>query len=83
MTLYYVIRLTGRNLLTYLLDLAPYFVQTAVIAVPCVIIGRLDWHPLAVCVAQAALFAVLYLGVNFLMKSKIQRDVLGYFRGKV
>lgn len=82
-TLHYVIRLTRRSFGAYMLDLAPYCMQTAIIAVPCIMAGYLDWHPLAVCIAQAGIFAMLYLGINFLMRSKIQRDVLGYFRGKI
>lgn len=82
-TLYYVIRLTGRRLRAYLLDLLPYFVQTLLMALPCVYIGREDWHPLAICIVQALVFAILYLGVNHLMKSKIQSDAIAYFRGRL
>lgn len=82
-SLAYVIKLTGRGVMAYLLDLAPYFFQTALIAIPCVIIGHLDYHPLLLCVMQGCVFAVLYLGINFLMGSKIQRDALAYFRGRL
>lgn len=82
-TLFYVIRLTGRHLGAYLLDLLPYCLETAVIALPCMMIGRLDFHPLLICILQGALFAGLYLGVNALLKSTIQRDALQYLRGKL
>ncbi|MCM1354936.1 MAG: lipopolysaccharide biosynthesis protein [Staphylococcus sp.] len=82
-TLFYVIRLTGRHLGAYLLDLLPYCLETVAIAIPCVMIGRMAFPPLVVCFMQAAFFVCLYLGVNALLKSKIQRDAIGYFRGRL
>lgn len=58
-------------------------IQTAVIAVPCVFIGSLDVHPLIVCILQALTFGCLYIGVNHVMDSRIQRDALAYFRGRL
>lgn len=82
-TLYYVIRLTHRSLWAYLFDLAPYCVLTALIMVPCLLIGQLDVHPLAICVMQGLTALALYLGCNYLMRSKIQRDAIAYFRGRL
>lgn len=82
-TLYYVIRLTKRSLWRYLVDILPYFTQTAVIMIPCYIIGHLEIAPLFICILQAATFAVLYLGCNYLMHSRIQKDAIAYFRGKL
>ncbi|MCM1075802.1 MAG: lipopolysaccharide biosynthesis protein [Bacteroides sp.] len=82
-TLCYVVSLTRRSLWHYIMDLAPYCVQTLLIVIPCMIIGRLDYHPLLLCVMQAAVFIVLYLGVNFILHSRIQNDAIAYFRGKL
>ncbi|MBD5266479.1 MAG: lipopolysaccharide biosynthesis protein [Bacteroides sp.] len=82
-TLYYVIRLTKRPLWSYIADMIPYFAMTAVIMIPCYFVGHLDVHPLAVCIMQASVFALLYLGCNYLMHSRIQKDAIAYFRGKL
>ena len=82
-TLYYVIRLTKRPLWSYIADLIPYLALTAVIMIPCYFVGHLDVHPLAVCIMQASVFALLYLGCNYLMHSRIQKDAIAYFRGKL
>ena len=81
-SLWFVIRLTHRSLFAYLADIAPYAAQTAVFALPCIMISRLDMAPLAICILQALTFAVLYLGINYLMKSRIQQDVMDYFTKK-
>lgn len=82
-TLYYVIRLTKRSLWAYMLDIVPYFFQTVLISIPCAFIGNLDLQPLIICLLQAVIFAGLYLGGNFLMNSKIQRDAIDYFKGRL
>ncbi|MDE6116674.1 MAG: lipopolysaccharide biosynthesis protein [Duncaniella sp.] len=78
--LWFVIRVTRRSLAAYLSDMAPYVAQTVLLALPAVAMLKLDWHPLAICICQFLSFALLYLGVNHLMKSKIQQDALDYFR---
>ncbi|WP_301747005.1 hypothetical protein [uncultured Duncaniella sp.] len=47
------------------------------------LIGQLDVHPLAICVMQGLTALALYLGCNYLMRSKIQRDAIAYFRGRL
>ncbi|MDE6186935.1 MAG: hypothetical protein K2G17_02230, partial [Duncaniella sp.] len=82
-TLYYVIRLTKRSLWAYMLDIVPYFFQTVLISIPCAFIGNLNLQPLIICLLQAVIFAGLYLGGNFLMNSKIQRDAIDYLKGRL
>lgn len=82
-TLYYVIKLTGRSLWAYMSDAAPYLVQTLLIAIPCVIAGQYIREPLLLCIVQAVIFVGLYLGINYFMHSKIQKDVLEYLRGRM
>lgn len=77
--LWFVIRVTRRPLGAYLSDIAPYFAQTLLFVLPGVVMLKLDWSPLAVCICQFLSFALLYLGVNHLMKSKIQQDAIDYF----
>ena len=78
-SLWFVIRLTKRSLLAYIGDMIPYALETALFAFPCMMMLNLDLPPLAICVVQFITFVILYLGVNYLMKSKIQQDVVGYF----
>lgn len=82
-TLYYVIKLTGRSLWDYMSDIAPYLAQTLLIAIPCGLVGQQDWQPLMICIVQGIIFMALYLGINHIMDSKIQRDALDYLRGRM
>ncbi len=82
-TLYYVIRLTNRGLREYVFDIMPYFFQTVLISILCVFIGNLDLQPLIICLLQSVTFVCLYLGGNFLMNSKIQRDAIDYLKGRL
>ncbi|MDE5752275.1 MAG: oligosaccharide flippase family protein [Duncaniella sp.] len=82
-TLLIAVRLTGRGLSQYLLDMVPYVVLTAVSLVVPVFLLSLSLPPLLLCVAQSVIFLIVYLGVNYLFKSRIQHDVLSYiFRRK-
>lgn len=78
-----VIRLTGRSMLSYILDIAPYCALTVLGIIPCIPIGGIDVHPLWICTMQAAAFITVYIGANTLLKSRIQADVLGYLLGKM
>lgn len=82
-TLLIAVRLTGRGLSQYLLDMVPYVALTAVSLVVPVFLLSLSLPPLLLCVAQSVIFLIVYLGVNYLFKSRIQHDVLSYiFRRK-
>ena len=77
-----VIRISGRTLLSYLGDLLPYFALTCLSLIPCIMLLNADLHPLLICVLQSLAFMAIYLGINALMKSRIQSDMLGYLFGR-
>jgi O-antigen/teichoic acid export membrane protein len=73
---------SGRSVGSFLVDSLPYLGQTLVIMVALwaesLVIGNC-WLLLIV---QAATCLALYLGINLLLNSKIQREVLLFLRGK-
>lgn len=82
-TLMFVIRITGRSLISYLADIAPYAAITCLGLLPCALIASaFEMAPLLLCFVEAAVFAVIYVGVNALMRSRIQADVIGYLFGR-
>lgn len=82
-TLVYVIRITGRPFMSYLADLAPYVAVTTLGLLPCALIaGAFEMLPPVLCCVEAIVFVAVYVGVNALLKSRIQADVLGYLFGR-
>lgn len=78
-TLVIVTRITHRSFMSYLSDLAPYIAITCLGLLPCALMASVcDMPPLVLCFAEAVAFGAIYLGVNALMRSRIQADVLGY-----
>lgn len=81
-TLFITVRTAGTNIGRYLLDLVPYFAQTAII-IPLMAgaaqIVDVAWQKLAIEIVVAL---GLYVGVNHLFKSKVQQEVLAYISGK-
>lgn len=82
-TLAATVRITHMQWPTYLRDLAPYFVSSAVIAgaiYALTFCGLPDWLLLAL---QAVVAVTLYVGVNRIFPSKIQREIFAQiFRRK-
>ena len=77
-----VARVTGRSLWRFLSDNVPYVAET-------VLIGAVMWVESLVIAncwillfAQACTALLLYIGVNHLLHSVIQREVLDYLRGR-
>ena len=82
-TLVFVIRITGRSLISYLADIAPYAAITCLGLLPCALIASaVEMAPLLLCFVEAVVFAFIYVGINALMRSRIQADVLGYLFGR-
>ncbi|MDE6036880.1 MAG: oligosaccharide flippase family protein, partial [Duncaniella sp.] len=82
-TLIIIVRITSRSVTAYLADLAPYCAITCLGLLPCIYIPEVaSLSAPVICVVQLLAFAVIYLGVNAMMKSRIQADVLGYLFGK-
>lgn len=82
-TLVMTVRVTGRPLMSYVADLAPYVAITCLGLLPCMFVSSADGlHPLVLCLIEASVFIAVYLGVNACMHSRIQADVLGYLFGR-
>lgn len=79
-----VARTTGYRVPTMLGEIAPYAVISLVSAIPAVAVAHFAgrWHPILLILAQGAAFAVVYLSVNHLLRSRIQQDVLSYALGR-
>lgn len=77
-SLWFVVSLTARSLVRYLLDMAPYAALTAIALVIPVLILDTGIPPMAICLLQGVSFATVYLGINFLLRSKIQKEVISY-----
>lgn len=75
-------RRTGAGLGRFMLDLAPYTVLTFVI-VPLMVAGGYMFSSDAITlVVEIVIGAGLYIGANCLLGSRIQRECLGFLRGK-
>lgn len=80
-TIWTCFRRVGLGLLRYCLDLAPYM-SLALVIVPLMLLGGrcAGSNAWAVLLVEAAIALTAYLGVNRLLGSQIQRDVLEYIR---
>ena len=79
-----IVRITSRGILAYLADLAPYCAITCLALLPCLYIPSIpSLSDLGICLLQTLTFGIIYIGVNALMKSRIQADVLGYLFGSL
>lgn len=82
-TLICVARQTKISALAYIIDCIPYLVITMIMLLVIYVVQMFitnDWLSL---LASIAVGAVLYLGINHLLHSKIQADAIAYFRGKL
>ena len=77
-----VARVTGRSLLRFLSDNVPYVAET-------ILIGAVMWVESTVIsdcwlllAAQGCTALLLYIAVNHLLNSVIQREVFAYLRGR-
>ncbi|MCM1137051.1 MAG: lipopolysaccharide biosynthesis protein [Muribaculum sp.] len=81
-SLIFVIKLTKRPLIAYIGDIIPYAFMTFVFLIPCHYVCCIDLPSLAICCLQGITFAILYFGVNYILKSKIQQDAMDYIMKK-
>lgn len=81
-TLVMASRLVGRSVTGFLSDALPYLLLTLAAAIAAGATVKLPWPPAVLCLAGASVFCALYLGVNYMLKSKIQADLILYLRGK-
>ena len=80
-SLYYTSKASGRSMLAFIGDLAPYFALTGTIVPLMVGAGYLFSSDVVTLAVEIVVAGCLYLGVNYLLGSKIQRDVLAFLRG--
>lgn len=77
-TLVYAARLSRRRVLEYITDLAPYTIETIAICTVMMLWTSVISNPWLLIAAQALTGVAIYLGVNHLAGSTIQRDALNY-----
>jgi len=77
-TMIYTAKLIGADILRLLGDLAPYLVLTLLIIPVMTAAGWLADSPMLTLIIEAVVALGLYLGINKLAGSNIQKEVLGY-----
>lgn len=77
-----MVRATNTNAMQFLREISVYVVITAIATLPAYLMLTLTWHPILILIAQIAIFAVVYVGINVVLKSQIQKDILGYMLGR-
>jgi hypothetical protein len=72
-------KLTYRSFGAYLRDCLPYLIETALIMIPMIILTQYVANPIAQLCLLAIVGLGLYVGVNFVLMSKIQAEAIDYF----
>lgn len=81
-TLYYTVRLTAIPVRTYLANMAPYLIETLAI-LPLMWLGSLlSPVPILTLIIEAAIGLSLYLAVNAVLNSTIQKEIINQVRGR-
>lgn len=81
-TLVLASKATGFPVGKFIILLLPYIVISFVALIPAYFMLQYVQMPLLTLIAQAAVFGFIYIGANYLLKSKIQSDVFGYAFGR-
>jgi len=87
-TLVITVRKVGASLWSFLRDLTPYLLLTLAIVPLMLLVGAaveaISCHvsSLLILIAEAMFALIIYLGVNYITGSKIQRDAIDFFRAK-
>ena len=82
-TLVLASRATGYAVTKFVTLLLPYIVISFVALIPAYILVQYIQMPLLTLIAQTAVFGLIFVGANWLLKSKIQSDVFGYVFGRL
>lgn len=77
-----VVRLTGVRFGRFISDMLPYIAQTLVIIPVVLAAGSLCSAPAAKLCVEIAVAIIIYIGGNYTFRSRIQKDVFAYLRGK-
>ncbi len=81
-TLIAIVRHTHIPFGRYIYDILPYFAQTAIIVPIMGSAGMITANPWIKLGIEACIGLLLYIGGNMIFGSKIQKDVIAYFRGR-
>lgn len=71
--------LSHRTMWSYIKDLTPYLLQTTIIMLPMYLLSQVIDNVAILLVSQSIVGLTLYVAINHLMRSKIQKDALDYF----
>ncbi len=77
-----VVHLTGVRLAHFFADMLPYVVQTLIIIPIMLLLGSLAANVWIELLLDTAVALTLYVGANYLLRSRVQKDVFDYIRGK-
>ncbi|MCM1519482.1 MAG: lipopolysaccharide biosynthesis protein [Lachnoclostridium sp.] len=81
LTLWLTARVTGHHVRYFIIEMTPYLVLSALAMTATLSCTLIDTTNLLRIIAGLAAGALIYLGVSYLLGSKIQRDVLEYITG--
>jgi O-antigen/teichoic acid export membrane protein len=81
-TLVVTARITRINAWSYIRDILPYLVSSTAIGTAVWALTFTGMGDLMLLVSQGIMAAGMYVGVNVMFPSRIQRDVFGYLTGK-
>jgi hypothetical protein len=83
-TVYYTARKTDIPVLVYIRDCIPYLVITLITMATLYILSAFEcnWNPFVILIVNSLIALAMYMFINFLLKSKIQQDVLMYILGR-
>ncbi len=72
-------RITALSSWSYIRDCIPYVAITIVTAAPLILINNISFSPIILLILQTVTALLLYFSINFILKSRIQRDAIDYF----
>ena len=74
-----VAKLTHRQVWHYIYDYLPYLIETVIILLPMMCVAHYVEAPIIQLLLLIVIGLGLYLGFNYLLKSKVQAEALDYF----
>jgi hypothetical protein len=81
-TLWITARLSNHSPLDYIRHLLPYLMETLLAMLLMIAVASLPLHPLALCLIETLAGMGLYMGINAMLGSKVQRDAINHLRHK-
>lgn len=81
-TLWITARLSDHSSLDYIRHLLPYLMETLLAMLLMIAVASLPLHPLALCLIETLAGMGLYMGINAMLGSKVQRDAINHLRHK-